>query len=327
MKILILRFSSIGDIVLTTPVIRCLKKQIPSCEIHYCTKKSMTQLLTNNPYIDKIIAYENSIFSLVAQLKMEQYDLIIDLHHNLRTLVIKSLLLKKSYSFDKQNIQKWLIVNLKINKLTKLHIVDRYLKTLTQLKVINDGQGLDYFFEPNNNYLDKIKLPFNNGNYFCLIIGGQKNTKKLPFNKLQELILSINNPIILIGGTEEAEIGYKLQKMYSYVFSTCGKLSIDESAWVIKNSKAVIAQDTGMMHIAAALKKPIISIWGNTIPAFGMKPYFGLVDNKNIVLEINELKCRPCSKIGFEKCPKNNFNCMQLQNFENVPQLLTKISE
>jgi len=95
------------------------------------------------------------------------------------------------------------------------------------------------------------------------------------------------------------------------VYNACGKFSLNESADLIKRSKGVISNDTGLMHIAAAFKKPIISLWGNTVPSFGMTPYYGAFPTPNSILQTKKLWCRPCSKIGYEKCPLGHFKCME----------------
>lgn len=324
-KILILRFSSIGDIVLTTPVIRSLKVQLDDAEIHYCTKKQFQPILEANPYIDKIHLLENSLQGLIKSLKKERYDLIIDLHNNLRTRIIKQFLGIRAYSFNKINFEKWLLVNLKINRLPNVHIVDRYMETVKSLGVKTDNLGLDYFI-PENQEVEDSWLPESSRKDFVVFaIGGQHTTKKLPFEKMVELCDRINRPIIIIGGKEDAEIGERLKAFFdkntneseleeslkelgkkTEIFNACGKFSINQSASLIKKSQYVFTHDTGMMHIAAAFKKQVFSIWGNTIPSFGMYPY----KTKFVVFENNHLDCRPCSKIGFEKCPKGHFKCM-----------------
>lgn len=311
-KILIIRFSSIGDIVLTTPMIRSLKKQLEGeVEIHYITKSSYTTLLSSNPYISKIYSINKSTNECIEELKNEKYDYIVDLHKNLRSSRIKKALQGFSFSFNKLNYEKWLMVNLKINKLPDIHIVDRYLESVKALGVKNDGAGLDYFLPAD--FKSNVNLPKHfDGNYNIIVLGANHATKKIPISKLQKLISESNEKIVLIGGKEDAEIGEELAGINSSnVFNAAGKTSLNESAFLIKNSKAVITPDTGMMHIAAAFQKKIISVWGNTIPEFGMYPYmnsknkssFKLIENKN-------LKCRPCSKIGFNKCPKGHFKCM-----------------
>src|SRR5438093_10063341 len=130
MKILIIRFSSIGDIVLTTPVIRCLKKQVANAEIHYLTKKGYAPILSANPFVDKLHILDNDLDAVITELKRENFDLIVDLHHNLRSLKVKKSLKVPARSFNKLNIEKWLLTNLKLNVMPSEHIVDRYLKTV-----------------------------------------------------------------------------------------------------------------------------------------------------------------------------------------------------
>ncbi len=317
-KFLILRFSSIGDIVLTTPVIRCLKQQYPDAEVHYATKKSYQSLLENNPYIDKIFTLEKSLNNLVKQLKSERYDYVIDLHNNLRTTILKLRLKSpltprwgnslQTFSFDKFNFQKWILVKFKKNLMPNVHIVDRYMKTVESLGVKNDNKGLDYFI-PERDEIPADWLPeeFRNG-YAVYAIGGQHETKKLPLHKMIELCKTIQLPLVLIGGKEDAVISKQLSVISKNtpIFDTCGKCNLNQSASIIQNAKIVYTHDTGMMHVAAALKKKVVSIWGNTVPAFGMYPY----QTDFEVIENNDLHCRPCSKIGYEKCPLGHFRCM-----------------
>ncbi|MBC8046811.1 MAG: glycosyltransferase family 9 protein [Fimbriimonadaceae bacterium] len=324
-KILILRFSSIGDIVLTTPVVRCLKTQFENVEIHYATKKQYQSILSANPHIDKIHVLENSLNDLISKLRKEKFDFIIDLHHNIRTVKIKWALCVKNRSFNKLNIEKWLIVNFKINRLPALHIVDRYLATATPLGIINDGAGLDYFIpEKDNVEITSLPLQFQKG-YVCVVIGAMHFTKKLPVEKLIELCNKISQPVILIGGKEDYNTGELIAQTDRHkIFNSCGKYSINQSASIIQQAQKVFTHDTGMMHIAAAFQKDIISIWGNTIPEFGMYPYFGRETNlalqkqNNKILEVEKLYCRPCSKIGYGKCPEGHFKCMRQINFDSL---------
>ena len=313
-KFLIIRFSSIGDIVLTTPVIRCLRKQYPGDEIHFLTKQSFRGIVAHNPYIDKIHTLENSFERMLQELALEEFDYVIDLHHNLRTLRIKKFLKKaKSFSFNKLNVEKFILTNFKINTLPKKHIVDRNFECIRSLNVVNDGLGLDYFIPQ----LDEVKnndLPLSHMHgYIAVVIGAALATKKLPLHKLQELCAAINHPIILLGGKEDYEDGKTIaQQDEIKIYNACGKFNLNESADLVKKSKLVVTHDTGLMHIAAALQKPVISVWGNTVPAFGMYPYYGQKSTMHYdVVEINKLWCRPCSKIGYKKCPRGHFKCME----------------
>lgn len=306
LKILIIRFSSIGDIVLTSPVIRCLKEQLDGLELHYLCKKAFEPVLAGNPYINKLHFFENSIQDCISELKKEKFDYVIDLHHNLRTLLIKTRLGVRSSSYDKLNWQKWLLVNFKKNVLPPVHIVDRYLQTVNFLGIKNDGKGLDYFLL--NEYELKDLLPSSHRNFISVVIGAQHATKRLPVEKLKELCRGINYPVVLLGGPEDSDRGDEIAKgSGSHVFNGCGKFKLDESAFLVKMSEKVITHDTGLMHIASAFNKPILSVWGNTVPEFGMYPY--KTDSSHI-FQVTGLKCRPCSKIGYENCPLVHFKCM-----------------
>ena len=304
LKILVVRFSSIGDIVLTTPVVRMLKKQL-NAQVHYLTKSSYVSLLKNNPYIDSVYQIENSISEVIADLKKEKYDYVIDLHSNLRTQILKFRLGMPAKSFNKLNMEKFMLTNFKLDNMPKIHIVDRYLETVKHLGVKNDNQGLDFFLSAN----DKLDISIFPKNYIVFVIGGQHATKILPNEKIISIIKKVNKPVLLVGGPEDAHRGEEIAKACDKVVNTCGKYSILHSASLVQQATMVITHDTGMMHIAAAFNKKIYSVWGNTVPEFGMYPYLESEQSKRI--EVKGLNCRPCSKIGYDKCPKGHFKCMQ----------------
>lgn len=313
-KFLIIRFSSIGDIVLTTPVIRCLRKQYPDAEIHFLTKQSFRGIVVHNPYINKIHTLGDSFELMMHELNIEEYDYIIDLHHNLRTFRIKRALKNvKAFSFNKLNVEKFVLTNFKINMLPQKHIVDRNLETVRSLGVISDGLGLDYFI-PEKDIVKNEDLPVSHlHGYIAVVIGAALATKKLPLHKLQELCAAIDHPLILLGGKEDYEDGKAIAATDDIkIYNACGKFNLNESADLVRRSKLVISHDTGLMHIAAALQKPVISVWGNTVPVFGMYPYYGKYSKQSYdVVEIDKLWCRPCSKIGYKKCPRGHFKCME----------------
>jgi len=319
-KFLVIRFSSIGDIVLTSPVVRCLKQQLKDAEVHFLTKKNFASVIEHSPFIDKKIYLDGDLAALLPELKKEKYDFIIDLHHNLRTLKIKRALGVKSFSFNKLNIEKWLLVNLKIDRLLRIHIVDRYMETVIHLGVANDGKGLDYFIAvEDGKAIEQLPAIFQKG-FVAFVIGAKHNTKKLPVEKIISICGKINQPIVLMGGKEDFEEGERITAALNGrpLFNACGKFSLNESAALIKHADKVITHDTGLMHIAAAFKKEIISIWGNTVPEFGMYPYYGDFDTPHSTFEIQGLSCRPCSKIGFDKCPKGHFKCMMNQDEDGI---------
>ncbi|MGN6616967.1 MAG: glycosyltransferase family 9 protein [Ilyomonas sp.] len=328
MKFLIIRFSSIGDIVLTTPIVRCLKTQVDNAEIHYLIKPAFKSIAENNPYIDKVHLLQDDWKQMMDELKNEHFNYIIDLHKNVRTLRVKKGLKKvKSMSFEKLNFQKWLLTALKINVLPKVHVVDRYMETVKRFGVVNDGKGLDYFI-PEKDVVPMEDLPMSHhAGFIGLAIGAAHNTKKLPLHKLIELCKKINHPIVLLGGPEDKYNGDLIAETDKVkVYNACGKFSLNESADLVRKAKLVITHDTGLMHIAAAFKKPVISVWGNTVPAFGMTAYYGNAAIPNNIFEIKHLYCRPCSKIGYSKCPLGHFKCMELQNIDDMVEAAKSMS-
>jgi ADP-heptose:LPS heptosyltransferase len=313
LKILIIRFSSIGDIVLTTPVIRCVKQQLPNAEIHFLTKESFSSILQGNPHIYQLHFLRNSIEATVSKLKMIHFDYIIDLHKNQRTFAIKRQLWVRTYSFNKLNIQKWLMVNFKINKLPNMHIVDRYMGAVAKLGVVNDGEGLDYYIPAVQQIQpEQMPEPHRNG-YVAIAIGAAHFTKRYALKHLIVLCQLLKQPIVLLGGPEDKDTGQQIVELSGNpnVWNACGLFNLHGSASLVEQARVVVSNDTGLMHIAAAFQKPIVSIWGNTIPEFGMYPYYGKNSvMKAVIVQNSELSCRPCSKIGFEKCPKSHFKCM-----------------
>ena len=325
LKFLIIRFSSIGDIVLTTPVIRCLKKQLPDAEVHFLTKQTFASIVENNPFIDKLHLLAHSWETVVHELKQENYDYIIDLHHNLRTLRLKKDLGIKSFPFNKLNVQKWIYTNLKWNLMPDLHIVDRYMKTVESFGVKNDEEGLDYFIPQRDEVKQKDIPASHHAGFIGLVIGAAHYTKKLPVDKLKELCSKIDHPVILLGGKEDNENGKQIAAVDPVkIYNACGKFNLNESADLVRKSKLVITHDTGLMHIAAAFKKKVISVWGNTVPEFGMYPYFGKFQIPNSKFQITGLRCRPCSKIGYSKCPRGHFKCMRQISMDAIAETATQ---
>ena len=298
--------------MLTSPVIRALRKNFPEADIRFVTKRQFADLAEHNPNISGIHYLDDSLNSLASELKPFQPDLVIDLHHNLRTRILKSLVGGKWMSFRKLNVEKWLQVNLKVDRLPNVHIVERYLDTVKEFGIENDGEGLDFFF-PSDFQEPEVPTELKEG-FVAVVVGAKFKTKQLPERKFIEICDGISKPILLIGGPEDQELGKAIaEKSNGIVVNGCGQFSVLESAWLIKQSDLVVTHDTGMMHIAAAFKKRIISIWGNTIPEFGMYPYLPQ-EGSSFVSQVQGLSCRPCSKIGYKKCPKGHFRCMEEQD-------------
>lgn len=324
-KFLIIRFSSIGDIVLASPVWRCIKKQMHDAEIHFVTKKSFRLVTEQSPYIDKFFYYDDNMEDLIEDFKKENYDAVIDLHKNFRSLKIKRALKKKSYTIDKLSLQKFLLTKLYINVMPKRHITQRSLDTVKPLGIKDDGLGLDYFI-PEKDVVKKDDIPTSHWlGYIAVVIGASYNTKKMPVHKLQELCSKIEHPIILLGGKEDAAAGEQIASVDpTKIYNACGKFNLNESADLVRQSKMVVSHDTGLQYIACAFKKPVLAIWGATTPALDVEPYYGssyLQHNaqpyENIYLK---LSCQPCSKYGTKTCPLEHFNCMEKQDVDSIVQ-------
>ena len=373
-KILVIRFSSIGDIVLTTPVIRCLKKQIQDAEIHVLTKKKFANLYKTNPYIDKVYEYDDSLKKNIEELKIENYDYVVDLQKNKRSVRVTRALGRPHASFPKLNFRKFLLSTFKINIMPDVHIVDRYFKAVEKLNVRNDFYGLDFFISDKNDFpISELPVEFQNG-YYAFVIGGTYKTKILPPVKIAEVLKKINKPVILLGGpddveraeeiislvngqrtTDNGDINSQIQKdsqisrfsdsqiqkdfqvfrfsdsqiqkdsqvfrfSDSQILNLVGRINLEQSASIVKNADSVLTNDTGLMHIAAAFHKNIVSVWGNTVPELGMYPYLPKEPEKCHIIECKDVRCRPCSKLGFKECPKKHFRCMMEIDTDRVAE-------
>jgi ADP-heptose:LPS heptosyltransferase len=325
MKILVVRFSSIGDIVLTSSVVRCIKNQLENAKIHFLTKEQYTALYDSNPNVDKIHGLSDNWDLLVNELKAENFDCIIDLHNNLRTKRLKLAIGKTSYSFPKRNIKKYLLTKFKWNLLTENeHVVHRYFKPVEKIGVKNDNLPNEFFISEKNE-IDLSNTNLTPKKYLAFAIGAQFATKKLPFEKLLSICDRVPFPVVLLGDKKDALVADELISKSSSqtLLSYCGKLNIQQSASILKQAKVVLTHDTGLMHIAACFSVPILTIWGNTTPVFGMSAYTPTRINQAVNIEIEDLSCRPCSKIGFATCPKTHFKCMNLQDIENICNIIS----
>ncbi len=294
-------------------------------ELHVLTKPAYQSIYAANPNINKVYELRGRWSELVKLLRREHYDNVIDLHKNWRSFRIRMALLRPSSSFPKLDFQKFLYTKLKIGQLPQVHIVDRYFKAVEHLGVHNDGQGLDFFFNENDelHYEDLPEL-FRDG-FVAIVIGGQHATKILPDAKVVEVCEALDYPVVLVGGPEDAPRGDRIKaKVGASVANSCGRLTIGQSASLLRLANVVITNDTGMMHIAAALRKPIVSVWGNTVPEFGMYPYLPEGMAPAQVVEVKGLKCRPCDKLGYAKCPKGHFNCMNQLDANEIAEKALK---
>ncbi|MGB3800446.1 MAG: glycosyltransferase family 9 protein [Lewinella sp.] len=318
-KVLIIRFSSIGDIVLTSPVIRCVKQQTGG-EVHFLTKKTFAATLRHNPYVDRLWTIERDVAEIASDLVLEGFTHVVDLHGNLRSLETKQRLVwghllagrrpPRLQTFNKLNFRKVLLTKFRLNRMPDVHIVDRYLATARRLGVTNDGLGLDYFTGE-----ERVTPP--EEAYVAFVIGAAHATKCLEEDQMVELCRRIDLPLVLLGGPGEAALGARIAATNGKVINACGKYSLNGSADLVRNAAVVLTHDTGLMHIAAAFRRPVVSVWGNTVPELGMYPYLP-EGPKPVLAEVDDLACRPCSKIGYAACPLGHFKCMRDQKLAEI---------
>ena len=294
-----------GDIVLTTPVIRALNQQLKA-KIDFLTKPQYVSLLESNTYINRIFSLNDK----VDFLQKNKYDYVVDLQNNLRSWQIRSKIQTKSFVFNKKTLRRYLLIYFGID-LLKNHVVDRYFATVASLNVVNDNQGLDF------NVSSSVKPEFNTSqSYIAWCIGGTHNPKKLSAKQITQVVSKLKIPVVLLGGNNDLDIAKEIinNGECKSVYNFCGKLSVQESSYLIKESKMLLTNDTGMMHIASALKMPIISFWGCTKPSLGFTPY--MTDPSSIKI-ISKRSAKPCSKHG-KHCKYGKNGCIK----EIDPQLI-----
>lgn len=311
-KILIIRLSSIGDIVLTSPVVRAVKSQLPNVEVHFLTKKANEQVVAYNPHIDHIHIYDKQDKRhLFEELKAEHFDAVVDLQNNHRSRQVSRHIRAVHFRFPKVNLKKWMCVYLKLNFLPDVPVVSRYFEAVHDLGVYNDQKGLEFHI-PESGIFDEDDLPMVcEDGYVAVVMAGQHETKRIPVSKVIEIGSILHKPIILLGGKDVYAAGEEVvAELGDRAFNGCGKYTLYQSCSILKQADCVITGDTGLMHVAAAFHKPIAVLWGNTIPEFGMYPYIPGHRELFRNFEVCPLRCRPCSKLGFKKCPRKHFSCM-----------------
>jgi len=321
-KILIARFSSIGDVVITSAVVRNVRKAFPEAEIHFATKKEFFDLIAHNPNIDVPRLLGTEWEPYLSTFKAEEFDLYIDLHKNIRTrLIYRASKSNRYITYNKKNLWKWLLVHFKVNKLNGYSVNTSYFDGLTSIGIMYDGLGLDFFIGDTAEEQNALAM----GEFVAVALGGQYATKQAPREKLDYVLERIEKPVVLLGGKAEKELADFLASKYDKVSSMVGKTSLLESAIYIRHAGKVLSNDTGMMHIAAAMQKDMAVLWGSSVKEFGFSPIYpnhsqALVEH----FEQPTLKCRPCSKLGKSSCPKTHFKCMNDHNYDRVAEFLNQ---
>jgi len=305
-KILIVRLSSLGDILLTTPLIRSLKKVHPTIEIHFLLREEYQDVLLHNPHISKLITIkpEDSYSKTKDILSKYKYDFVIDLQNNLRSRVLTHGLHCRKVKFKKLSWQKFLLVKFKVNMLSNaLLIPKRYASVIEGLEL--DDEGLELYTQEKQS---ESLIGATNLIGFCP--GSRHFTKMWPkeyFIELGKILIDNGFNIVLFGGKDDQNLCGEIKSNLSKCFNLSNDNLILQTAADMKLCKAIICNDSGLMHTASAVGIPLVAIFGSTVKEFGFFPY----RCKNLVLENKSLSCRPCSHIGKSHCPKKHFNCMR----------------
>lgn len=302
-KILIIRFSSLGDIILSFPLIKKLKEKFQDSEVHFLTKKEYAEIVSVNPDIDKVFFLYESLWHTRANVRKEEYDLIIDIHKNIRSVFVSWLNGKKVRRYKKENLKKFLLVKFKRNLFKEITPV--YKKYLLAVSEFLDSKDYDYSII-GLDFPKEKKLDYE---YIVVSPSSRHFTKTYPADKFIEFINSnAGLNFVLVGDKSENDkkICDYIASNCSKVLNYCGQLNIKELASVIYNSDYVICNDSAILHLSEALGKNVVAVFGSTVKEFGFFPQ--LPGSK--ILEINNLKCRPCTHIGRESCPEKHFRCM-----------------
>ncbi len=321
-KILILRLSSIGDIVLTQPVAKVLREVYPDATIDYLTKKPFIGIVEAFGCIDTIHTWNNKRI-ILKKLRKQKYDMIIDLHSKFNTFIIKLLVRgKKTVTYNKKHILRRMIVK----KLTHKSIVSTVELYFSALKKI----GITETIEHPKLYPDKLQKislgkRFPGKKLIGIFPGALHATKMYPLEKMAKFIDSVpskwNCKFIILGSKSEKLLSAELKKnTKTELLDLCGEFNISQLISVIDNMDVIISNDSGPMHIAAAIEKPQIALFGATHPRLGFAPL-----NKKAIIISSNISCQPCSLHGSAICPKGHFLCMNSISPELIKKNLGKI--
>ena len=335
MKILIIRFSSFGDVVLTTPVIRKIKDRYPDAHIDFLVYDAFSEAISLNPDIGRLIVFERKkskdkhyIGKMIEKLKQEKYDFVIDLHSKLLSGIIGRSLKNKKTAYLKYKKRKWwktlLVKAGLIPYNADCTIVESYFTALRKLGIAftrenmesGRGDGLEFYIDERKEKEFAEKFELKKEKYFVLAPGASKFTKKWPFyNELAEnLLKATKERIFVIGGPED----YDSVKgdPEGRIVNLCGKISFKESGIVLKYSELAVVNDSGPFHIGRAVGSKIFVFFGPTDPKlFSFEKTTFLLKNPD---------CRPHSLYGNDKFPKKYENCMKGITVESVFEKIIK---
>ena len=334
-KILIIRFSSIGDIVLATPLLRVLRARFPFSRIDFAVRKEYSELIRENKNLDHIYEFDaqtglSGLHILKNQLRAEQYDLVIDIHNSLRSRYLRWMLgAGDVVVIIKHIVARTMLIRLKKNFYRNVvSVADRYIEPVQKYGIENDGKGLEMSLSDEFRARIAAKMKKMNIHQSDIMIGfcpsARHATKCWPQVRYKELGVAVSKnfhaTILLFGGSQDKEICSSLAREINsfgeqgHAFDLSGELSLLETAAAMEVCTLIVTNDSGLMHVASAMKKKVVAIFGPTVREFGFFP----VGKEHIVLERKDLYCRPCTPLGGDRCPEGHFRCMKEIKVDDV---------
>ena len=304
-NILVIRLSSLGDILLTTPVLRALKRSYPNAEITFLCREEYSEAVEANPNVAQTLKLQINIneVELNRIIKDKEFDFIADLQNNRRSKNLLKHVKSKIYKFNKPTLKKFLLVNFKINLYRQIqNIPDLYAASIPGLLL--DEEGLDLFIPP------EVECPVKEGvRYIGFIPGSKHYTKRWPveyFIQLGSLLSKYGYTILLFGGKSDTEICKNAHSMIKKSIDLSNDNNLLVTASAMRQCSLIVGNDSGLMHAASAVNGNLITIFGSSVEEFGFAPY----NNGASIIQDLSLRCRPCSHIGKKACPKKHFKCM-----------------
>lgn len=322
-KILLLRLSAIGDLVLTSPLVRALRRRFPHARIDFVIKKNFAELMAHNPHLSAVHCVEpeqgfKGLEQLGRQLHQARYDLVLDLHRNFRTSFLARLCgAARIERYRKHILRRWLFVKFKAATMQRIpSVAQRYLQTAAFLNLPVDDAHTELYWQAEHE-AEARRVLLQAGwqaeqPLICLAPGAGYFTKRWPVAYFAEIAREIastfkNFAVAILGGRQDRELGqYIREHNHAELLDLTGACSLLASAAIIKRSRLVLANDSGLMHIAEAVGTPVLALFGSTTRELGFFPQRAT----SRVLEQLNVECRPCSHLGFHACPARHFRCM-----------------
>lgn len=320
-RILIIRLSAMGDVLLTTPLLRMVKNHFPGIQIDFVVKERYAPLLRNNPHLNRLLTFAtdkgfSEVRRLIHQVRKTKYDCIFDLQMNLRSLFFRLFSrgeMKIRYRLGRWN--RFLLVHWRIhlNKYFK-PVPLRYMELFSPWGVEDDDKGLELTIEEDAKQSLTAHLRSrdigDSEDYVVLAPGAGHWTKRWPaegFAQVGRYFCKKGKQVVLVGGIEDKGVCRIVEKNMDIAPGNfAGELSLQETAALLDNAALLISNDTGVMHMGTALGKRVVAIFGPTTRHLGFMPF----RTSSIVIE-RPLFCRPCSFHGSESCPQDHFQCMR----------------